>query len=516
MADHSKPVLTSTYTNFVTELDARFDDLAVGLDPALTTSSNMPTGTIRWNSVSKYWEKYSGTAWAALDASLGYAISITGSAAKWTTARTITLNTDVTGSVVFDGSANFTLGVTLNTVTVPKGGTGVTTLTGLAYANGTSAYTAATAAQVVGVIGTTAVTNATNSTNATNLAGGLGGQIPYQSAVDSTLYAAAGTTGQLLTSNGTGAPSWINNSFAAKGANSDITSLAGLTTALSATQGGTGLATVGTSGNVLTSNGATWLSSGSPKDIQILHTSVSSFNLTISVPTLTLDFRSADASNNTGDVNRYTGSPANLVIPNGATLGLTNTVTRLSVLAVLNGTNIDIAVINNKSRLLDESNLIITTAISTSSDSIDIAYSNSQLGGVNGTAYRVIGYIDIGQETPGVWISNPDRVIGCGGLVLASSSTLGMNQLWVDVKASRAAANTYTNSTGRPIMVAISCTGSQSQNATLVIGGVNVAQTGIGTSNVAWNGNITGVVPNGATYSLTVVGAVINLWTELR
>jgi hypothetical protein len=51
------------------------------------------------------------------------------------------------------------------TLVVANGGTGVTTLSGLAYGNGTSAFTAATAAQVVSVIGTTAVTNATNTTN---------------------------------------------------------------------------------------------------------------------------------------------------------------------------------------------------------------------------------------------------------------------------------------------------------------------------------------------------------------
>ena len=47
---------------------------------------------------------------------------------------------------------------------------------------------------------------------------------------------------------------------AASGANSDITSLTGLTTALSASRGGTGLASPGTAGNVLTSNGSAWTS----------------------------------------------------------------------------------------------------------------------------------------------------------------------------------------------------------------------------------------------------------------
>jgi hypothetical protein len=47
------------------------------------------------------------------------------------------------------------------TLAAGNGGTGVATLTGLAYGNGTSAFTAATAAQVVAVISTTAVANAT-------------------------------------------------------------------------------------------------------------------------------------------------------------------------------------------------------------------------------------------------------------------------------------------------------------------------------------------------------------------
>jgi len=55
------------------------------------------------------------------------------------------------------------------TVAVANGGTGVTTLTGLAYGNGTSPFTAATGAQVVAVIGSTAVTNATNATNSVNI-----------------------------------------------------------------------------------------------------------------------------------------------------------------------------------------------------------------------------------------------------------------------------------------------------------------------------------------------------------
>jgi hypothetical protein len=54
--------------------------------------------------------------------------------------------------------------------------------------------------------------NAAQSTitagKATNLAGGSAGQVPYQSAADTTGFTATGTTGQVLTSQGTSAPTW--------------------------------------------------------------------------------------------------------------------------------------------------------------------------------------------------------------------------------------------------------------------------------------------------------------------
>lgn len=79
MADHSKPALSSNYSSFVTELDGRFDDLAVGLDPAVTTATNVPVNTTRWTSAANKWQKYDGTSWN--DLSSLYAINISGNAA---------------------------------------------------------------------------------------------------------------------------------------------------------------------------------------------------------------------------------------------------------------------------------------------------------------------------------------------------------------------------------------------------------------------------------------------------
>jgi len=55
------------------------------------------------------------------------------------------------------------------------------------------------------------------STRAANLTGGAAGQIPYQSAANTTLFSLAGTSGQILQSNGTNAPSWLNQASLSAG-----------------------------------------------------------------------------------------------------------------------------------------------------------------------------------------------------------------------------------------------------------------------------------------------------------
>jgi hypothetical protein len=86
-----------------------------------------------------------------------------------------------TGTITLGGTLS---GVSLTsqvsgTLPVANGGTGVATISGLVYGNGTSPMSAASAAQVVAVIGATAVTNATNATNASSVPySGLTGAVP--------------------------------------------------------------------------------------------------------------------------------------------------------------------------------------------------------------------------------------------------------------------------------------------------------------------------------------------------
>ena len=66
MADHAKPILTDNYTDVLSQIRGRFEDQAKGFDPANTTATNISTGTIRWNSAEKKFQKWSGTAWGDL------------------------------------------------------------------------------------------------------------------------------------------------------------------------------------------------------------------------------------------------------------------------------------------------------------------------------------------------------------------------------------------------------------------------------------------------------------------
>jgi hypothetical protein len=97
MADHSKPTVTSTYANYTSELDGRLDDLALGLDPATTSPTNVPTNAIRWASASTKWQKWNGSSWD--DLSVSYSININGTVGATTPAAGSFTNASYTGTL---------------------------------------------------------------------------------------------------------------------------------------------------------------------------------------------------------------------------------------------------------------------------------------------------------------------------------------------------------------------------------------------------------------------------------
>jgi hypothetical protein len=113
---------------------------------------------------------------------------------------------------------------------------------------------------------------ATLATTATNIAGGAAGAVPYQSASGTTALLSAGTSGFVLKSNGSSAPSWVSVTDVIPTLNQNTTGNANTaTTATTATNlagggvgqvpyqtgsGATAMLAAGTAGYVLKSNGS--------------------------------------------------------------------------------------------------------------------------------------------------------------------------------------------------------------------------------------------------------------------
>lgn len=96
----------------------------------------------------------------------GQLLTLSGGVPTWQNAPATGVTTFSAGTTGFTPTTGTSGAVTLSgTLNVANGGTGTTTLTGIVYGNGTSAFTTATASDIVTAIGSTAVANATNAVN---------------------------------------------------------------------------------------------------------------------------------------------------------------------------------------------------------------------------------------------------------------------------------------------------------------------------------------------------------------
>lgn len=113
------------------------------------------------------------------------------------------------------GAITFAAGQTWPTFNQNTTGTASNVTGTVAIANGgTGATSAAAALTNLGAAAATHTHNYAGSASAggpaTHIAGGSAGTIPYQTAAGTTAMTGVGTTGQLLQSNGTSAPAWTN------------------------------------------------------------------------------------------------------------------------------------------------------------------------------------------------------------------------------------------------------------------------------------------------------------------
>lgn len=91
---------------------------------------------------------------------------------------------------------------------------------------------------------------------------------------------------------------------------------------------------------------------------------------------------------------------------------------------------------------------------------------------------------------------------------------IGVGQTWQDVTGSRVVGTTYTNSTGKPIMIKVWSGGANSTSTTLTINSIIIDSYSVNTSSGAL-AKIDGLIPVGATYSVAMSPAV-SKWFELR
>ena len=63
-ANWNNPQLSSTYTNFVSEVKDRDEDVATQFQS--TTATNIPTNAVQWDASAGRWKKYTGAAWGEL------------------------------------------------------------------------------------------------------------------------------------------------------------------------------------------------------------------------------------------------------------------------------------------------------------------------------------------------------------------------------------------------------------------------------------------------------------------
>jgi hypothetical protein len=227
----------SYFSGAGTNLTGTASGLSIGGNAATATSAGSVTNSLTINSggsggtspqtynggaaVTISYNTVGAPSTTGINASGTWGISISGNSATVTNGLYSTgsysnptwlisiLGSIVSGAVATATTATNVAGGAAGSLVYQSGASTTTTL-----ALGTTNYVliaGASAPQYVAQ-STLSVGSASTATTATNLAGGGAGYIPYQSAAGATAFLAAGTIGQVLTSNGTSAPTWSSPS----------------------------------------------------------------------------------------------------------------------------------------------------------------------------------------------------------------------------------------------------------------------------------------------------------------
>jgi len=183
------PTFTTTPTITGTNISGTATSLSIGGNAATATSSTNLSGG---STYAFPYQTSSGTTTFLSAGTSGQILQTLGTGAipAWVSQSTLSVGS---ATNIVGGSAGV---MPYQTAIGATGFTAVGSASQLLQSNGTSAPSWVSASTLT-------------VSSATNLSGGGAGYIPYQSASGSTLFLSAGTTGYVLQSNGTSAPSWV-------------------------------------------------------------------------------------------------------------------------------------------------------------------------------------------------------------------------------------------------------------------------------------------------------------------
>jgi hypothetical protein len=287
----------------------------------------------------------------------------------------------------------------------------------------------------------------------TALLGGAAGEVVYQTGPSSTGFTAVGTTGQLLSSNGASTPTWLNQSSIAAGSATTATTATNLASGVAgslpyqSSPSNTAFTAAGTSGQVLSSNGTstpTWLSQS-----------------VLSVGTAT-----NIGGGGAGQIPYNTGAGATAFLSSGTSGQVFQS----------NGTSAP--------SWVSQSSLSVGTATNATT-------STTQSVGDNTTAIATTAFVQAS------YVGSP-------------------SQSWTNIfSPARTLGATYTNSTGRPIQIIVTLNTNVTTTISLVINSstvVTYAAAPAGASRQV----LSAIIPDSNTYSVTNSASTLYDWWELR
>ena len=122
-------------------------------------------------------------------------------------------------------------------------------------------------------------------------------------------------------------------------------------------------------------------------------------------------------------------------------------------------------------------------------------------------------------------VSNVTATVKHESGVLASEAQVeqaeflaGVGRTWQDVTANRSVGVTYTNNTGRDIVLSIlgGNTSSTAYSMDLFVDGEQIWTANMTISGSSRRSTVAQVIPNGSTYSVVLVNITLGSWWELR